>query len=206
MPFISISIDICDSTDAKATLRNHSACIGTEATSLYDGFQRQFLRVEETFWTILQSSSLDIQRLFLIKSIGDELWYTYDLEKLEEYERRAAIARMIEGLISLQTKRFDLVAGPPEDPSNWSRADPDKLRRIELPLKMTIEMIKDALDVGTVREKYLSPCVASLLSPLGKPVQFVQAGDAGYVNLCNRLGIANQVKTTEKVLSSIRSD
>jgi hypothetical protein len=206
MPFISISIDICGSTDAKANLRRHSKYIGTKASSLYDTFQKQVLRVEETFWTMLRSSSLDIQRLFLIKSIGDEVWYTYDLEKLEEYESEAAISRLIGALISLQSKRFDLVAGPPEDPSNWMNEDPDKYLQIELPLKITIEVIKDALDVATVREKYLAPHVASLLSPLEKPSQSIQAGDEGYINLCNRLGIANQVKTEKKVLSSIRSD
>lgn len=127
MSFISISIDICGSTDAKAKLRGHSACIGTKATDLYDSFQKQVLRVEETFWNMLRSSSLDIQRLFLIKSIGDEVWYAYDLENLEAYGRRAAVARMIEALVSLQTKHFDLVAGPPEDPYNWENVDPDTL-------------------------------------------------------------------------------
>ena len=206
MPFISISIDICGSTDAKAKLRGHSALIGTRATDLYDSFQKQVLRVEETFWTMLRSSNLDIQRLFLIKSIGDEVWYAYDLEKLEVFERRAAVARMIEALVSLQTKVFDLVAGPPEDPYNWRDVDPDTLVRIDLPLKITIDVITDALDVATVREKYLTPHVASLLAPLDKPVKFIQAGDDGYINLCNRLGIANQVKTKKKVISSIRSD
>ena len=206
MPFISISIDICGSTDAKAKLRGHSACIETETTNLYESFQEQVLRVEETFWTMLRSSNLDIQRLFLIKSIGDEVWYAYDLEKLEAYERRAAIARMIEALVSLQTKHFSLVAGPPEDPYNWSDVDPDTLLQIGMPLKITVDVITDALDVATVREKYLAPHVASLLSPLDKPAKSVRAGDDCYINLCNRLGIANQVKTKEKVHSLTRTD
>ena len=206
MPFISISIDICGSTDAKAKLCGHSANIGIEATNLYELFQKQVLRVEITFWAMLRSSKLDMQRLFLIKSIGDEVWYAYDLEKLEAYERRAAIAKIIEAVVSLQTKHFYLVAGPPEDPYNWRDVDPDTLLRIDMQLKITIDVIKDALDVATVREKYLAPHVVSLLSPLNKPASSVQAGDDGYINLCNRLGIATQVKTKEKVLSSIRSD
>lgn len=206
MPFISISIDICGSTDAKAKLREHSVCIDTKATKLYDSFQQQVLRVEETFWTMIRSCSLDIERLFLIKSIGDEVWYAYDLEKLEAFDCRAAVARMIEALVSLQTKHFDLVAGPPEDPYNWEDVDPDTLLRIEMPLKITIDVITDASDVGAVREKYLAPHVASLLSPLDKRAKPVQAGDDDYINLCNRLGIANQVKAKGKVHSSIRSD
>ncbi len=206
MPFISISIDIIGSTDAKAKLLGHSSHIGTKATDLYESFQKQVLRVEETFWTMLRSSNLDINRLFLIKNIGDEVWYTYDLEELEEYERRAVVARMIESLVALQTKHFDLVAGPPEDPWNWRDVDPNTLMRIDLSLKITMDVITDALEVASVREKYLAPHVASLLSPLKKPTRFVKAGDDRYINLCNRLGIANQVKTKEKVLSSIRSD
>lgn len=206
MSFISISIDICGSTDAKSKLRGHSGFIGTKAAELYDSFQKQVLRVEETFWTMLRSCSLDIERLFLIKSIGDEVWYAYDLEKLEAHDCRAAVARMIEALVSLQTKHFYLVAGPPEDPCNWENVDPDTLLRIDMPLKITIDVITDALDVGVVREKYLAPHVASLLSPLGKRPKPVQAGDDGYINLCNRLGIANQIRAKGKVHSSIRTD
>jgi len=206
MSFISISIDICGSTDAKAKLRGHSDLIGTEAAKLYDSFQQQVLRVEETFWTILRSCSLDIERLFLIKSIGDEVWYAYDLEKLEAHDCKAAIAKMIQALVSLQTKQFDLIAGPPEDSYHWENVDTDTLLRIDMPLKITIDLVTDALEVGTVREKYLAPHVASLLSPLGKFPKPVQVGDDGYINLCNRLGIANQVKAKGKVHSSIRSD
>jgi hypothetical protein len=128
---ISISIDICGSTDAKAKLRGHSGFIGTEAAKLYESFQQQVLRVEGTFWTILRSNSLDIERLFLIKTIGDEVWYAYDLERLEAHDCRAAVARMIQALVSLQTKQFDLVAGPPKDLYNWEDVDPDTLLRID---------------------------------------------------------------------------
>jgi hypothetical protein len=206
MSFISISIDICGSTDAKAKLREHSACISREPTRLYDSFQQQVLRVEETFWTMFRSHGLDIKRLFLIKSIGDEVWYVYDLEELEAHDRRATVARMIEALVALQTKHFDLVAGPPEDPYDWENVDLDTLIRIDLPLKITMDIITDALDVGAVREKYLAGYVASLLSPLGEYPRPVQAGNEDYIDLCNRLGIANQVKTSDKVYSSIRSD
>ncbi|MBA7666155.1 hypothetical protein ES703_74232 [subsurface metagenome] len=75
-----------------------------------------------------------------------------------------------------------------------------------MPLKITIDVISEALDIGVVREKYLAQHVASLLAPLGKSPKPVQAGDDRYINLCNRLGIANQIKTKEKVFSSIRSD
>jgi len=206
MSFISISIDICGSTSAKARLRGHSVLIGTKETELYDSFQRQVLRVEDTFWTMLRSSQLDIERLFLIKSIGDEIWYSYDLDSLEIYDRRATVAKMIEALVSLQTKQFDLVAGPPEDPYDWENIDPSTLLRIDIPLKITIDVITDALDVGILREKYLSPHVASLLSPMDKLTKPVKAGDDNYINLCNRLGIASQVKAGGKVLSAVRSD
>ncbi len=106
MPFISISIDICGSTDAKAKLREHSKCIETEATNLYESFQKQVLRVEETFWTMLRSSKLDIKRLFLIKSIGDEVWYAYNLDGFQTFERRATIARIIEALVSFVKRQL----------------------------------------------------------------------------------------------------
>jgi hypothetical protein len=206
MPFISISIDICGSTAAKAQLLEHSKCIDTEATHFYEEFQKQILRVETTFWTILQSSNLEIERLFLIKSIGDEVWYAYSLDKLNEYEILASISHIIRATIALQTKHFDVVVGPPENPFDWENQDPNEFLRIELPLKITVELITDALDISIVREKYLSPHVVSLLSPLGTRAKPILAGNESYINLCNRLGISTQHKTEDKVLSSVRTD
>lgn len=208
MCIISVSIDISGSTEAKAKLRSHSAGIQQDPVELYKSFQRQILRVESTFWTMLRSSHLDIERLFLIKSIGDELWYAYDLAGLEEHERRAAVAKMIKALVSLQSKDFEIVAGPPEDPftDDWKNVASDKILRIDLPLKIAIDVIAEALEAGDVREKHLASEVVSLLFSLGKPGACVEAGNDTYIDLCNRLGIANRVKTEKKVHSSVRSD
>ncbi|TLS66185.1 hypothetical protein FEF65_11385 [Mariprofundus erugo] len=207
MAFLSISIDICGSTEAKAKLRKHAELIATEPTRLYEEFQRQVLRVEETFWTLLRSEGLEIERLFLIKTIGDELWYSYDLEGLHDFEVHAAMAKVINALVGMHTKSFDLVAAPDRDPNDWENIDPSTLLRIGLPLKITVDQISDALEMNALREKYLKSHVASLLSPPERPGErLVQEGDPDFNDLCNRLGIAHRVVTSNKVHTTIRSD
>lgn len=206
MSLISISIDVCGSTDAKARLRQHSGLINVDAADLYKDFQKQVLRIEETFWTLARSSGLDIEKLFLIKSIGDEIWYVYDMEGLPEYQCHAAMVHTIETLVGLNSKVFYLTAGPPTDPYDWKNEDPDTLISIHTPLKITVDLIAHALDVAEIRREFLTPHVAALLTPLGKPVAPVQAGDERFVRLCNRLGVSTSMRTEQKVLSSVRTD
>lgn len=207
MTFISISIDICGSTEAKAKLRNHASLIAREPSQLYETFQKQVLWIESTFWTLLRSGSLEIERLFLIKTIGDELWYAYDLEGLQDFEVHASIVKMISVLIGLHTKDFEIVAGPVEDPYDWKNTAPATLRRISLPLKITMDLVSDALEMNKLREKYLTPHVAELLTPLGKPRQrAVQEGDEDFIKLCNHLGVSSRVATMDKCYSLTRSD
>jgi len=206
MSLISISIDVCGSTDAKARLRQHSSLIDIDAADLYKDFQKQVLRIEETFWTMARSSGLDIDKLFLVKSIGDEIWYVYDMEGLHEYEHHAAMVHTIEALVGLNSKAFGLAAGPPTDPYDWENDNPDSLIFIDTPLKITVDLITHALDVAEIRREFLEPHVAALLTPLGKPVVPVQYGDEMFVHLCNRLGVSTSMRTEEKVLSSVRTD
>lgn len=207
MAFLSISIDICGSTEAKAKLRDHAGLINSETFMLYETFQRHLLWIESTFWTLLRSDKLEIERLFLIKTIGDELWYAYNLEGLPEFEVHASMAKMVSTLAALHTKSSNFIAGPEEDPYNLRSTNPSKLIRIDLPLKITLDLISDALEMNKLREDYLVPHVASLFTPLGRPSQRqVKQGDSEFIKLCNQLGVSSRVATKDKVYSLTRSD
>ncbi|TLS75116.1 hypothetical protein FE236_10140 [Mariprofundus erugo] len=207
MAFLSISIDICGSTEAKAKLRKHADLINRPASELYETFQKHVLWIESTFWTLLRSAELEIDRLFLIKTTGDELWYAYSLENLHEFEIHAAMAKMIKALTGLHTKSAEVTAGPKEAPSDWENIDPETLLRLSLPLKITVDLVTDALEMNALREEYLEPHVAELLSPLGRPNErLVQRGDKDFNDLCNQLGVALRVLTKDKVYTITRSD
>jgi len=114
---------------------------------------------------------------------------------------------MINALVGMHTKSFGLVAAPDRDPNDWENIDPTTLLRIDLPLKITVDQISDALEMNALRKRYLKSHVASLLSPLEKPNErLVQEGDPDFNNLCNRLGIAHRVLTVSKGQAAIRSD
>lgn len=207
MAFLSISIDICGSTEGKARLRDHASLIASEPSKLYETFQRHVLWIESTFWTLLRAESLDIERLFLIKTIGDELWYSYNLDGLRDFEVHSSMAKMISVLVSLHTKSNDIVAGPEEDPYDWRNTDPTKLLRISLPLKITLDMISDALEMNKLREEYLSPHVTAQLIPLGEPSRRVfQEGDEDFIKLSNHLGVPSRIAANNKVYSLTRTD
>ncbi|MDZ7791914.1 MAG: hypothetical protein U5L08_15735 [Xanthomonadales bacterium] len=161
--------------------------------------------MEDTFWTLLKHNGLDITKLFLIKSIGDEVWYSYDLNGLEELQKLRTTAKIIDLLVSLHTKCFSFSAGPPEGPDDWDSSTPGSFVQIDLPLKITLDVTYDAFEVGELRERFLASPVASLIDKetAGDPVR---AGDDEYINLCNRLGLATRVKTDSRLFSTVRSD
>ena len=204
MTFLSISIDICGSTDAKAKLIDHAKQIDGEVAHQYETYQKYVLWVESNFWSMLRGAKLDIERLFLIKTIGDELWYSYDLNGLQKWEEYAAIMKMVGALTSLHSKNTKIVVGPESDPHDWENEDPSDFLQLDLPVKITIDLISNALEMNALRLDFLKPHVASLMSPLGKSSKPVAEGDIA--DLCNQLGVYSGISTGDKLHRLIRSD
>lgn len=208
-PVFFFSIDIAGSTQAKARIRELARRLGTETAQLYEMYYRAALQVEASLWQQLHALHVAFDRLFQVKSLGDEAWYTYDLRDLPEWRIERTAVELIVAFLAIQSKAFSVAVGPQEDPyDQWDgtlerNAD---ILRLDLPLKITAEIVLDGLDVGALRDEFLKGHLPSLLVEPGAPPQPVVEGDDRLIDLYNRLNIGSRFATAQKVHSIHRTD
>jgi class 3 adenylate cyclase len=208
-PMLLFSIDVSKSTISKARLREFAPTIGKEPSDLYEDYYRQILNIEASLWEMLHARKIPIEPLFHLKSLGDEIWYSYDLRHLAEWEMRRSIVQIVLALLDLQTKTFTMVASPDEEPHGWEPSndvDPKSILRVQLPRKITAELAFDGIDLRELREAILKPHAVRLLSPFGAPPEQVKDGNPEFISLCNRLHLGVRIATGSSVVSQSRTD
>ena len=155
MPFFSISMDVVGSTALKKRLAEFSSLNDTNLEEHYRDLLRSMLVSMNYFLELVSGDDvLDIQRLSLIKRIGDEFWYMYDLDELDAPEISRHSTHMAQALlVFLLDAHFDLTAFLPNTHI-----------REELRWKCTIDLIDHAVDSSRVAEDELDQFISKLLS------------------------------------------
>lgn len=202
---ISLSIDVVGSTAAKTRLRALAAD-QERRDQLYSQFYNGFLHQEGRFYDALFDAAgwgfgppLDWRRLFVVKGIGDELWMTYDVSDLSseptetEAEIVRASVRLIGAAMSLVRSTvpvggLERDTGPGFDPTLEETLRSDHM---ELPFKVTMDLIEDAIEISDLRMEFLAPRVGSYLvagrrEPGSAPIRPGAFGAAD-VEILNRL-------------------
>lgn len=211
MPLLSISLDVVGSTDIKSKLAEFSCKHETDLDKLYSEFAKMMLLSMNRFMELVDLDDvLDIKRLFLVKRIGDEYWYVYELNGLAPHEVTRHSTHMVQTLLAFFSKSpFEVVATCPEesdDPSNWDvEYDADKLLRKAICWKATIDLLDHALDLAELAEDKLNGFLAGLTSQ-GKKWSFTTAGDEELIALKNRLGVGFGYVRENKAVHTMRSD
>ena len=208
--FISISLDIAGSTDAKDKICSFASKHSLSLVDLYQEFSRGLLNTERNFLGYLcavkASSSkceFEVERLFLIKTLGDEWWYSYSLDELDDFEIAQHARHLFSALLDIQSKASAIVSIPSSQELDIDGLDHfDDFLHLELPLKITCDLIS-GLDIGRDRFKNISPAVASFSGN-----KLVFSGDKEFQQLMTNVAAVPMVQNTEsgKVLSVCRSD
>jgi len=95
MGLISISIDIGGSTALKNRIIDISKGKEEIVTRFYKSYIHRLLILEKNFYFHLKNTGqLDLLNLFLIKGIGDELWYVYDTNDISQNTIKFAVDPM----------------------------------------------------------------------------------------------------------------
>ena len=209
MPLLSISLDVVGSTDIKSKLADFSSEHGTGLDKLYSEFAKMMLLSMNRFMELVDLDDvLDIKRLFLVKRIGDEYWYVYELNELEPHEVTRHSTHMVQTLLAFFSKSpFEVVAASPEesdDPSNWD-VEYDALMRNPICWKSTIDLLGHAVDLAELAEDKLNGFLAGLTSQ-GKSKGFTTAGDEELLALKNRLAVGFGYVREDKAVYAMRSD
>ncbi len=209
MPLIAISLDVVGSTSIKSKLAEFSAQHGTDLDRHYSELAKLMLVSMNRFMELLDLDDiLDINRLFLVKRIGDEYWWVYDLNDLAQHEISRHATHLVKALLAYFSKTpFDLVAMVPEelDDPYAEPIAPVAILRLPVPWKATVDVLNHVIDLSKLAEEKLDSFLAGLTSQ-GRARNFVTAGDAEFLELKNRLGVGFGITREERLVYGTRSD
>jgi len=201
MAFLSISMDVVGSTALKKRFAEFASLNNTSLDEHYrDLVKSMFISMNCFLELVSRSSVLDIQRLFLIKRIGDEFWYTYDLDDLPPIEVSRHSTHMAHALlVFLLDAHFDVTAFLP-----------DTHFREELCWKCTIDLIKHAMDSSKLAEDELDNFIMKFLveQARGASLQkYEMTPHEAKLTLRNKLGVGIAIGYAEsKVITVAKPD
>ena len=147
-------MDVVGSTILKKRFAEFSDLNNTSLDEHYeDLLKSMFVSMNCFLELVSRDPVLDIQRLFLLKRIGDEFWYTYDLDDLAPVEMTKHSTHMAHALlVFLLDAHFDV-----------SAFLPDAHMLEELHWKCTVDLIKHAVDSSRTAEDELDNFIVKLL-------------------------------------------
>lgn len=183
MSFLSISVDVVGSTALKKRLAEFSSLNDTDLDEHYRDLLRSMLVSMNCFLELVSVDPvLEIQRLSLIKRIGDEFWYMYDLDGLDASAISGHSTRMARALLAfLLDAHFDVTVFLPNTHI-----------REELYWKCTIDLVNHAVDSSKLAEDELDQFIQKSLSG---QAQGARTHDSSMSEAEGLLALRNQLGT-----------
>ncbi len=192
--FLSISLDLVGSTPLKRAIFKSNENNFTKINRLYDQYVHALFEIEEAFYRYVSLSGVvDIRKLFLVKIIGDEYWFLYDVEIEDHYELRAVADTFVSGLLDVLATPRTLQLGEQTDGGIY----------FDLSLKALIDLVTNALHLPDRRFAYFEDKIMDLL---GSEARLSEIDPGDYAALCYGLNFRPARPATEQLLGVTRSD
>ena len=196
---ISISMDVCGSTEAKTRMR---ACARNdeELAEWYKAFHRQFLLSEWRFYTQLFQDGhcgmdWDWKHAFVVKGIGDEIWLLYEVGEDELWKLRSLAARLFHAALAVAARPiFWTSASDDEDPGDR----PFETRN--LPLKFYMDILDDAFEVSGPRCDFVTERLPEIIGTEES------SNNGDFIELGNRLHAGSLMGDGRRLITAIRTD
>ncbi len=207
MAYLSISIDLAGSTMVKQALVEASVDDDTHRHSLYQEFLKLLFGIERDFYRrLLSDQFIDHTRLYLVKAIGDEFWYTYEVDEDDE----AALTRSAWGIFSALLELFaaDRYLGfdGPRRADDFRTASPSPhalpSRQFNLPIKAHVDLVTEPIEINVERYEYLKDIVAELAGHNSA----IYTVDQPYLDACARLNLGSGDNFNSRLGVSTRTD
>lgn len=177
-PLLSISLDLAGCTEAKAAILRVSARDPDNVAECYAGLFRQFFHHEAGFYLGLLSGGIPAEDIFLVKTIGDEVWAVVSCPR-DEIGRRAKA--VIQAALITTGKTVSVVAYERKLTEEEELTVPGSLglqsERRELGIKGFVDLIEKPYEVNALRQE-------AFLKSIG---EFARAGSGAQAAL-ERLG------------------
>ena len=189
MPWLTISIDLCGSTKVKQALVESSSGNAARRRDLYDEYLKILYATEREFYTrLLTRDRVDFEKLFLVKAIGDEFWYMYEVP-----EDPGAIVdtscAILTALLELCGQERHLNFGAFDSLGDVLRVPESENRPakwFDIPVKVCADILLEPIEMTKARYEFL------------KDIAFLAEGDSSavykvdedFIAYCNRLNLA----------------
>ena len=193
---ISISMDICGSTEAKTRMKA-LARSDEELSKSYEHFYREFLLVEWRYYTALFGKNryrmdLDWRRGFVVKGIGDEMWLLYQVREEDLWKLGSIVAHVLHSVLNVADQRIG---------SEWAPdGDTGPLGARGLPLKFYVDILDDAFEINSPRLDFMLEQLPRFFGPE------CALSDEDFVELGNRLHAGILQGNRERLHTTIRTD
>lgn len=165
MSLISISIDIAGSTRLKQLIKKISKGNQDNINRLYREYAGKIYSIEMDLYVYLQRNGLDLDNLFVIKTIGDESWFAYELKDIETktLQFNKIFHTIYRSLTYIHSRYYDIFISERELlPGEALNKDWIKSIKFEWPdiaAKAYMDLIKDYEEIGNVRRNvFLKNC------------------------------------------------
>jgi hypothetical protein len=201
---LSISIDLAGSTEIKGVIVSLTVDQPDHRRFLYDQYLKVLFWTEQTFYEMIgPDDRVNLDKLFLVKTIGDEFWFVYEVE--DDFELKRAAAGLMDAIQAVfsKSRQLSFPSRPVEDfdkdtsDVKWENFDP--------PLKAVIDLLTDPVELNLARYDYLKDKVRGL-SQAGQPD--LNAANQRLIQLYNNLNIGSATlnSITKKATTAVRTD
>ncbi len=145
MSFISISIDICESTKIKQTFVKYFP-EKENLSHLYYRFVQMMCLVEFQFYDNLIVAGFDLERVFVIKNIGDEIWIAVKIDDKDKIDKD--LKTVVDSLIKLCSRPFPFIINDLKIAENNIKY----IEGIKIIPKIFIDFINQYTEITEIRE------------------------------------------------------
>ncbi|MGI9570030.1 MAG: hypothetical protein ACR2PH_09915, partial [Desulfobulbia bacterium] len=192
--FLSVSFDLAGSTSLKRSMFQAGGNDFLVINRHYDSYVKSMFEIEEAFYrSVCASGIIDIRKLFLVKIIGDEYWYAYELDN-ENAEEVCSIAdAFISSILEVLSEARSLIFAK----------DSDNDFHFDLSLKALIDLVTNALNLPDKRYAYFENKIMDLL---GSEARLSQIDPDDYAALCYGLNFRPAQPISKELLGVTRSD
>ena len=197
---VSISMDVCGSTEAKARMK---ACArdDKELAKWYEEFHREFLWREWRFYSLLfrdgySGVDWDWKHAFVVKGIGDEIWLLYEVGEHDLWKLGSLVARLLHAALEVAGRPIRWTSAPDEAElpidGTWETQN--------LPLKFYIDILDNAFEVSGPRRDFVTERLSEILGPEES------WNSEDFIGLGNRLHAGNLLGDGRRLVTAIRTD
>ena len=207
--FISISIDLVGSTNLKREIHKFCGDDTDNIVRLYKEVVRHLYDIEMNFYQQMYYNGMDIERLFVIKTIGDEVWLLFDLEGIDinSIELSTILHAIIKSLMAFSSNplemRFlnrELTKKEIYNPELQFNSDIEIMGRL-VPIKVYIDLVEVWEDATQIREETFNRRSGSLFPWGSKESKY---SDEEKTDILNRLNTIASIKCPDSKVFSIR--